>query len=261
VRLAVLLRYAIGVVPLEAYQIDEGKVGTPAVLIDDLTAAVTQAIEELTRPIDAIKHQAKTVTVGISRSDSGLLTVPLVREVLAAGAPRDQLTYGVLRTLADLSPAFDEVRGYTRYRIETPMGQAPDLPATIAVIDRGGIARDLPSRTERQPELRGTKHRVAFEREVLVARGRRDGRPIVLVPEVKDGQTVGLTLLHVRFAERLPTVTARTVLQGYRNRYGVLRDAVLETEPTFREDVLADIPVVDLLTEPINQLADRWRAS
>jgi glucosamine--fructose-6-phosphate aminotransferase (isomerizing) len=101
---------------------------------------------------------------------------------------------------------------------------------------------------------------VANEREVLVARGRSDGRPIVLVPEVKDGQTVGLTLLHVRFAELLPTATARGVLQGYRNRYAVLRDAVQETEPTFRDDVLATIPVVDLMTEPINQLADRWRA-
>jgi glucosamine--fructose-6-phosphate aminotransferase (isomerizing) len=259
VRLATLLRYAAGVVPLEAYQIDEGKVGTPAVLIDDLTAALTQAIEELTRPIDAIKHQAKTVTVGISRTDETLLSVPLVREVLAAGAPRDQLTYAVLRTLADISPAFGDVRGFTRYRLENVNGHL-DGPPTVTVLDKGGIARDLPSRTDRSPELRGTKHRVATEREVLVATGRSDGRPIVLVPEVKDGQSVGLTLLHVPFADSLPTATARGVLQGYRNRYAVLRDAVLETEPTFREDVLATIPVVQLLTEPINQLADRWRA-
>jgi glutamine---fructose-6-phosphate transaminase (isomerizing) len=259
VRLSTLLRYAAGVVPLEAYQIDEGKVGTPAVLIDDLTAALTQAIEELTRPIDAIKHQAKTVTVGISRTDETLLSVPLVREVLAAGAPRDQLTYAVLRTLADISPAFGEVRGFTRYRLENVNGHL-EGPATVTVLDRGGIARDLPSRTDRSPELRGTKHRVATEREVLVATGRSDGRPIVLVPEVKDGQSVGLTLLHVPFSDSLPTATARGVLQGYRNRYAVLRDAVLETEPTFREDVLATIPVVQLLTEPINQLADRWRA-
>ncbi|HEY8544281.1 MAG TPA: SIS domain-containing protein, partial [Acidimicrobiales bacterium] len=257
VRLAVLLRYATGVIPLEAYQIDEGKIGTPAVLVDDLTSALSAAIEELTRPIDAIKHQAKTVTVGISRSDESLLTVPLVQEVLAAGAPRDRLTYAVLRTLADISPAFAEVRGFTRYRIENV---ADDAAATITVVDRGGIARDLASRAERSPRLRGTKHRVANEREVLVARGRSDGRPIVLVPEVKDGQSVGLTLLHVRFADRLPTGVARGVLQGYRNRYAVLRDAVQETEETFRDDVLATIPVVDLMTEPINQLADRWHA-
>jgi glucosamine--fructose-6-phosphate aminotransferase (isomerizing) len=258
VRLAALFRYVLGVVPLDAYQIEEGKVGTPAVVIDDLTTALTLAIEELTRPVDAIKHQAKTVTVGISRSDETLLEVPLVHEVIAAGAHRDQLTYRTLRTLADISPIAAEVVGFTRYGIEGRVG--PEGTATARVVDRGGIARDLPSRTERSPELRGTKHRVASEREVLVARGRRDGRPIVIVPEVKDGEATGIILLHVRFADRLPVATARGVLQGYRNRYAVLRDAVLETEPTFREDLLADLPVDVLLTEPINQLADRWRA-
>ena len=59
---------------------------------------------------------------------------------------------------------------------------------------------------------------------------------------------------------RLPAATARGVLQGYRNRYAVLRDAVQETEPTFREDLLAEIPVVELLTEPISTLADRWHS-
>ena len=56
VRLAALLRYVLGVVPLDAYQLDQGKVGTPAVVIDDLTAALTQAIEELTAP--RRRHQA-----------------------------------------------------------------------------------------------------------------------------------------------------------------------------------------------------------
>jgi glutamine---fructose-6-phosphate transaminase (isomerizing) len=262
VRLGSLLRYSLGIVPLDAYQIDEGKVGTPAVLIEDLTVALTDAIDELTRPVDAIKHQAKTVTVGVSRSDETLLTASLVRQVLDAGAPRDQLSYSVLRTLAAISPAIDEVVGYTRYRIE-PAG-APGAPgATTTVVGRGGIALDLSSRVDRPggAELRGTKHRVANEREVLVAHGRSDGRPIVLVPEVKDGQTTGITLLHVRFAERLAAATVRSVLQGYRDRYAVLHDAVRETEPTFREDVMATIPVAELLTEPIGQLADLWRST
>ena len=69
VRLASLFRYATGVLPLDSYQIEYGKVGTPATVVEDLTAALTLGIEELTRPVDAIKHQAKTVTVGISRSD------------------------------------------------------------------------------------------------------------------------------------------------------------------------------------------------
>ncbi|HKA04658.1 MAG TPA: glucosamine-6-phosphate synthase, partial [Acidimicrobiales bacterium] len=255
VHLSSLLRYAAGPVPLDAYQLEHGKVGTPEVLIDDLTAALTRAIEELTRPIDAIKHQAKTVTVGISRSDEGLIATPLVQAVVAAGAGRDRLEYRALKHLAALAPAVEAVVGYTRYRIEGD----PRRRATIEIVDRGGLGREVPSRVERNHELRGTKRRVAIDREVLVARGRADGRTVVLVPEIKGAQVTGITLLHVRVPRRLPMATMKGVLQGYRGRYDALADFVTETEPTFRDDLLETVDAVDLLTEPIADLADRWR--
>ena len=258
VRLAALFRYATGIAPLDTYEIEHGRVGTPSVLVEDLTAALTAAIDELTRPVDAIKHQAKTVTVGISRSDEGLLDAKLVQEVLAAGAARDRMSYKALRTLAGLDPAIEEVVGFTRYRIE---GRVDDGEATIAVVDRGGIARDLPLRTAKNPLLRGTKHRVAHEREVTVAVGRSDGRTLVLVPESKGQQCTGLTLLHCRFKDRLPAPTMRSVLESYRNRYAALKDAVTETEPTFRDDLLGEQPVIEILTTPVYVLADRWRST
>jgi glucosamine--fructose-6-phosphate aminotransferase (isomerizing) len=257
VRLASMFRYATGLAPFEAYQVEHGRVGTPSVVLEDLTAALTAAIEELTRPVDAIKHQAKTVTVGISRSDESLLDVPLVTATLTAGAARDRLSYKALRTLAGLDAAIAEVTGYTRYRIE---GDVEEGEATIVVVDRGGIARDLPLRTERNPLLRGTKHRVATEREVTVAVGRSDGRSLVLVPEVKGNQCTGITLLHARFVDELAAGRMRSVLESYRGRYAALKDAVTETEPTFRDDLLGSLPPVELLTTPVNVLADRWRA-
>ena len=257
-KIASLLRFALGSSSLEAYQIEYGKVGTPAVVLDDLAAALTLGIEELTRPIDAIKHQAKTVTVGISRSDETLLDAALSRAVLDAGAPRDRLSYASLRTLADLDPAIDDVLGHTRYRIEG-MDADGDGDATAVVVDRGGISRNIASRTDRNPTLKGTKHQVALERRVFVARGRSDDRIVVIVPEVKDNITTGLTLLQVKLADQLSPGAARGVLQGYRHRYSAVRDAVMETEPTFREDLLGQQPVADLLTLPINDLADRWR--
>ncbi|MGN6695494.1 MAG: SIS domain-containing protein, partial [Aquihabitans sp.] len=258
VRLASMFRYATGVAPLDAYQVEHGRVGTPSVVIEDLTAALTAAIEELTRPVDAIKHQAKTVTVGISRSDEGLLDIALVQAALGAGAARDRLSYKAMRTLAGLDVAVDDVVGYTRYRIE---GDVTDGEATIVVVDRGGIARDLPQRTERNPQLRGTKHRVATEREVTVAVGRSDGRTLVLIPEVKGTQCTGITLLHCRFADELPPGRMRSVLEAYRGRYAALKDAVTETEPTFRDDLLGSLPPIELLTTPVNVLADRWRSA
>ena len=256
VRLGTLLRYAVATVPLDTYQVDFGKIGTPAVVVEDLTRALNAAIDELTRPVDAIKHQAKTVTVGISRSDEALMQAGLVREALAAGAPRDRLTYRALRTLAALDPAIVDVNGYTRYRIEGDI----DSDAIIQVVDRGGVARDITSRTDIDPVLRGTKHRAAFEREVTVALGRSDGRVVVHIPEVKDNQPTGLTLLHVKFVDHLDATTMRTVMQGYRGRYSALKDAVTETEPTFRDDLLATVGVVDLLTEPVWVLAETWTA-
>ena len=260
VKLASLFRFALGSSPLEAYQIEYGKVGTPAVILDDLAAALSVGIDELTRPIDAIKHQAKTVTVGISRSDETLLEVPLAFAALEAGAPRDRLSYASLRTLADLDPAVDEVLGHTRYRVEGLDADGAG-EATVVVVDRGGISRHIVSRTDRFPRLRGTKHQVALERRVFVARGRSDDRCVIIIPELKDNVTTGLTLLQVKFADSLTAAAARGVLRGYRNRYSALYDAVVETEEVFREDLLATEDVADLLTLPINVLADHWRST
>ncbi len=85
--LASMYRYALGVAPLGAYELERGRVGTPAVVLEDLTAMLTAAVGQLTRPVDAIRHQAKTVTVGISRTEEPRLELPLVKAALAAGAP------------------------------------------------------------------------------------------------------------------------------------------------------------------------------
>jgi glucosamine--fructose-6-phosphate aminotransferase (isomerizing) len=142
------------------------------------------------------------------------------------------------------------VRGYTRYRVD---GES------ISIIDRGGISRDLPSRVEHNAALRGTKHRVASEREVLIGVGRSDGRTVMFVPEVKGGETTGITLLHLSFHGRLPAEVMRGVLQGYDRRYDRLVDWVTETEGSFDDSLLGELPVADLLIGPISDTADHWR--
>src|SRR4051812_3903036 len=256
VRLSALLTDLRDDLPLEAYHRATGKVSTPGVMIDDLTASLTRAIEELTRPVDAIKHQAKTVTVGISRSDEGVLDRPLVQATLAAGAGRDALTYHTLKVLADLDPAVLAVAGFTRYRIDgDPAGDAQ-----ISIVDRGGLSVGVPSRVERNPQLVGTKRRVAAERQVLVARGRSDNRTVIMVPEVKAGVCGGIPLLHVQFHDRWPPDVMRGVLQVYDRRYDRLVDWVTETEGVFRDDLLGELSVADLLIAPISDAADQWRS-
>jgi glucosamine--fructose-6-phosphate aminotransferase (isomerizing) len=253
-KILIMLKYSLGNIPLDSYQMDFGKVGTPATILEDLVASLTVGIEELTRTIDTIKHQAKTVTVGISRSDEEIIQLPLVRELLESGTPRDRVSYRNLRCLEALNNGVQDVTGYIRYSIDG----TPDV-AQLHIVDRGGIAVDLVSRVERDPKLRGSKHLVASDQNVMVTKGRNDDRTIILVPEVKDQQTVGLTLLHIRLEKYVDQHTAKQILEGYQSRYAKLYDFVTETEPTFRSDLLSTIPLSDLLMSPIEDLAELWR--
>ncbi len=249
-RLDALYRYATGVLPLGAFEIDYGEMGTPAGVLERLLAALTEATEELTRPVDAIRHQAKTVTVGISRSEDALWSVPLVAAVRASGAAPERLSYDTLSSLAGLDPAVAEVTGYIRYVID---GER------IEIVDRSGVAAEIESRVGRDTTLRGTKRQVSRERRVLLTRGLRDGRLIVLVPEIKGGDTVGVVLLHVELHGRLPATAAADVMRRYRDRYSRLRYAVTETESSFDEALLADIRTEDLLVGDLTAVAARWR--
>ena len=181
-----------------------------------------------------------------------------MQELLATGAPRDSLTYRALRTLVALDP-----RGRRGRRLDPlPHRRRPEpRGATIHVVDRGGIARDIPSRTDDNPMLRGTKHRAASEREVTVVRGRADGRTLIIVPEVKGNQTTGLTLLHVRFHDRLPAEAARRGPRGLPRplpRRSPTRSP--RSSRSCATTCSATIDLVELLTEPVVRLADRWRS-
>ena len=111
--------------------------------------------------------------------------------------------------------------------------------ATVHVVDRGGIARDIPSRTADNPALRGTKHRVAIEREVTVARGRADQR--TLDPRARgEGRRRPPASRCCTCASSIASrpTPARRVLEGYRDRYQAIADQVTEIEPVMRDDVL-----------------------
>jgi glucosamine--fructose-6-phosphate aminotransferase (isomerizing) len=251
-----LLRFAQGQLPLDAYELDFGVVGTPKMLLDDFGRALTKAIDELTRPIDAIKHQAKTITVGTSRSEEDLFSSALVQSILEAGVPRDRLNYRSLRTLAALDPAIARVTGYTRYVVD---GDPAEGNATITVVDKGGVAAAMTSRAEHGAPLQGTKNRAARQRWVTAVVG-FDGRTLVHVPETKGTETTGITSLHVEFVEHLEPVAAARVLDGYQDRLAALREAVTESQPAFDQSVLGAVPVVELLTAPVHFVAAHWRS-
>jgi glucosamine--fructose-6-phosphate aminotransferase (isomerizing) len=77
---------------------------------------------------------------------------------------------------------------------------------------------------------------------------------------VEGDRTSGITLLHVDVHDRLPAPVLRQVLQGYDRRYDRLVDWVSETEGSFDDELLGEVPVADLLVEPVSESADLWRA-
>lgn len=249
-KLSSLYKYSGGVTSIGSYQQEFGVVGTPPTVWQDFLRALNETIDTLARPVDAIRHQAKTVTVGITRSDEQLLSRPLAAAVMLAGAPREALSYETLRELAALDPIVAEVTGHIRYRIEGEQ---------LIIADRAGASLVIPSLVDSDPELRGTKHHAAAEQRIFLTQGRRDRRTILIVPEIVSAETTALTLLHLELQEFLPAEAAAAALRGYRGRYEALWGAVTETEKHFDAQKLSEISVEDLFTEPIVTLADRWR--
>lgn len=256
VQVASMLRYAMGILPLDVLEAEQGRPTSPSKMAEELMTALSKAVDELTRPIDAVKHQAKTVTVGISRTEDAVADNRLVREAIASGANREALSYRTMRTLVALDAAVRDIVGYTRYSVT---GSVVDGTATLQVLDKGGVAAGITSRAETDPRLTGTKHRAAYEQQVTVGRGARDGRSVIIVPEVKDRHVTGITLMHVAFDEKLDAERAKAVLTGYRQRYSAIVDAVTETEPDFDDAILEQLPFIELLTEPVYVLAEHWR--
>ena len=69
---------------------------------------VRHTYEETSRPIDTIRHQAKTVTVGTSRPEDALS--PAIRDALAAlGIPDSRLTFDNRKVLAAVSRLIDSI--------------------------------------------------------------------------------------------------------------------------------------------------------
>ncbi len=65
--ITLLLKYLSGRLPVSDFEIDFMTKGTPVNMLDTFFKTLNQAINAMARPVDAIKHQAKTVTVGTSR--------------------------------------------------------------------------------------------------------------------------------------------------------------------------------------------------
>ncbi|MEM1007565.1 MAG: SIS domain-containing protein, partial [Myxococcota bacterium] len=109
---------------------------------------LTQAINELSRPIDAIKHQAKTVTVGISRP-SPTLSGAFLEIFKALQVDPSTILWRNFAYLIAAEPLVHKVKGAILYRIEHLKKDGfPSSKTQIFKEAATGIAEVLPSRTD-----------------------------------------------------------------------------------------------------------------
>jgi glucosamine--fructose-6-phosphate aminotransferase (isomerizing) len=253
--MVLLLKYVAGKLPLEDFWQDfrEGDGFTSPLDLLDITLG--RAIDELSRPIDAIRHQAKTVTVGTSRKEQ--LLRGIIFDVLK------ELEFSVkslssknILAIGRIQPAILAIKGYTLYAISNLDAEGnPGDAATIAIGKRGGISLAMKSRTQNSGVLMGTKKTIVSMGQMYIGYGKSDGASIVIVPLFGEGAGIGnLLLLHVDFQEGLSLRERKEVL-GY--RFSDIRNLVNEYNLSWDDRYLENIPLGTLLGEPVEVIAGR----
>ncbi|MEO0542252.1 MAG: SIS domain-containing protein [Pseudomonadota bacterium] len=131
------------------------------------------AYEETSRPVDTIRHQAKTVTVGTSRPEDALTTG--LRKALAdIGLADSRMSFDHRKTLAAVSRLVEEVRFAALIDIS---GNTNNLTGVVSA--QTGTAGSLATYRESSPLL-GVLGAAADENEVVC--GFLGNGPVVVVP-------------------------------------------------------------------------------
>jgi glucosamine--fructose-6-phosphate aminotransferase (isomerizing) len=218
-----------------------------------------EALDQCSRPIDAIKHQAKIVTVGTSRPQE-TLSGPVADALNSSGVVQESLLPVDLLDIARVQPAIAAVEGLTRYSISglKPDGTlAPDTQ--IRVVERRGVAAGMKSRVDQGGPLTGTKRQVVLARRQFLGVGGGDNRRIAILPLLGgDRHVAGLALLHLRFAESLPREEKMRVLGPKLER---LRDLVAESNRAFDPAMLDRLTPEQVVLEDADDLARRVLAA
>ncbi|HSO19498.1 MAG TPA: glutamine--fructose-6-phosphate aminotransferase, partial [Desulfosarcina sp.] len=256
--LTLLFKYLSGRMPLTDFELDFGLKGTARNVLDTLFRILGESINTMARPVDAIKHQAKTVTVGTSRISErveGVLFESLSDHELDVA----QVVNRNVIVLKNIQGVIDQVKGSILYRIDGLglLGDPTDQ-TTIGILKKTGILNELPSRVETDPVLTGTKRIIVQDGNVYIGKGRKDGRSIVVIPATSEDPTEGsriryLLLLNIGFKAAVPLETKIKALGG---KYEHIKNIVQENSIPWSDDYLEEPAVDDLFGQSAEKLAE-----
>ena len=232
--ITLLLKYLSGRLPASDFEIDFSVKGTPANIIDTFFSTLGQAVNTMARPVDAIKHQAKTVTVGTSRIQEKF-EGPVFDAVFAHGIQISQITHKNVLVLKNLQEILSEIKGALLYKISGLNLLGEVTQATRITVERKtGILENETSRVESDPRLKGTKNIIVREGNVYIGKGRKDQRNILVIPVLSASPETPniieyILSLNVDFkpSEDISLLKKIKALGG---KYPRLKDWILESE-------------------------------
>ena len=256
--LTLLLKYLSGRLPMADFDLDFNQKGTAVNMINTLISCLAEAIAIMARPVDAIKHQAKTVTVGTSRITDrveGILFDTLRRENYTLS----QLTNMNIIVLKNLQGIIEQVTGSTIYRIDglSVLGE-PAENTTIEVIRKTGGIADLPSRVEKDNRLKGTKRIIVRQGNVYIGKGRKDERSILIIPVLTTSRNTPnrieyLLLLHVTFKTGVNLDAKIKALGG---KYEHIKNIVQENSITWQDQHLELVETGELFGRSAEKIGE-----
>lgn len=246
--LTLLLKYLSGSLPVSDFELDFGKKGTALNMLNTLFECVGEAINCMARPIDAIKHQAKTVTVGTSRISEKVEGV-LFDALSDHNFNVSNLANNNIIVLKNLQGIVSRIQGLILYRTSglSLLGELTDQ-TTIKLEKKEGSLQPLVSRVEKDQALKGTKRIIVRQKNVYIGKGRKDDRNIIIIPIMSGAPNTpniieNLLLLHIAFKTDIPLAVKIKALGG---KYEHIKNIVQENSIAW-EDTLIGLVDMDKL--------------
>jgi glucosamine--fructose-6-phosphate aminotransferase (isomerizing) len=256
--LTLLLKYLSGRLPVSDFDLDFNQKGTAVNMLNTFFNCLAVGIGTMARPVDAIKHQAKTVTVGTSRIGErieGILFDALSMENLAIS----QLTNMNIIVLKNLQGIIEKIEGSTLYRIDglSVLGELSE-DTTIEVIKKRGDIADVPSRVETDNRLKGTKRIIVRQGNVYIGKGRKDERSIIIIPILTTSNSGPnrieyLLLLHISFRQDISLESRIKALGG---KFEHIKNIVQENSITWQDSFLDLLEIEELFGRSAEKTAD-----
>lgn len=255
--ITLLLKYLAGKLPSADFELDFNCKGTPSNMLDKLFECFSSAINAMARPVDAIKHQAKTVTVGTSRiteTFEGILFDELTNRDIALS----QITSTNVLVLRNLQGVLSGIKGALLYHIDglNLLGEAtPDT--TISLMEKSGIFTHITSRVETDPRLKGNKSIIVREGNVFIGKGKKDNKNTLIIPVLsKKANVIEFILsLNVTFKEgHIPLHVKSKALGGKHER---IRNIMQESSHTWNDACLELLPIDQLFGLSAEKIGER----